>query len=102
MRFLCLYKAAKPEGTPPTQEEMTRMGKLIEESFKSGTLLATEGCLPSALGSRVRMTNGKFKVIDGQVAHHNFLVATFPFPLLLIAHVGKKLEKTSPMVSLIE
>ncbi len=42
MRFLCLYKPAKAEGTPPTQQEMTQMGKLIEESMKSGTLLATE------------------------------------------------------------
>jgi hypothetical protein len=43
MKFLCLYKSAKPEGTPPTQQEMEVMGKLIEDSMKSGTLLATEG-----------------------------------------------------------
>jgi hypothetical protein len=51
MRFLCLYKPAKREGTPPTQKEMAEMGKLIEESMKSGKLLATEGCLPSAGGA---------------------------------------------------
>jgi hypothetical protein len=77
MRFLCLFKAAKAEGTPPTQEEMTRMGKLIEESFKSGTLLATEGCLPSALGSRVRMTNGNFKVTDGPFTESKEIVGGF-------------------------
>jgi hypothetical protein len=42
MRFLCLYKSSKPEGVPPTQEEMIEMGKLIEEQMKSGVLLATE------------------------------------------------------------
>jgi hypothetical protein len=44
---------------------MDDMGKLIEKSSKSGKLLATEGCLPSALGARVRLTNGKFTLTDG-------------------------------------
>ena len=52
MRFLCLYKSAKPEGTPPAEREMTEMGKLIEDMSKSGVLLATEGCLPSSKGAR--------------------------------------------------
>ena len=77
MRFLCLYKSAKAEGTPPTESEMAQMGKLIEESFKSGILLATEGCLPSALGSRVRMTNGNFKVIDGPFTESKEIVGGF-------------------------
>jgi hypothetical protein len=77
MRFLCIYKPAKPEGPPPTQAEMERMGKLIEESFKSGKLLATEGCLPSALGARVRKTNGQFKVTDGPFAESKEIVGGF-------------------------
>ena len=54
MKFLCVYKPAKPEGTPPNQKEMEEMGKLIEEGMKKGWLLATEGCLPTRLGARVR------------------------------------------------
>jgi hypothetical protein len=77
MRFLCLYKPAKAEGTPPSEGEMTQMGKLIEESFKSGILLATEGCLPSALGVRVRMTGGQFKVTDGPFTEAKELVGGF-------------------------
>jgi hypothetical protein len=77
MRFLCLYKPAKPEGTPPTQQEMAEMGQLIEESMKSGKLLATEGCLPSALGARVRLTGGKFNVLDGPFTESKELVAGF-------------------------
>jgi len=65
MRFLCLYKPSKPEGTPPTQQEMATMGKLVEEGLKSGKLLATEGCLPSSKGARIRLADGKFKVTDG-------------------------------------
>jgi len=77
MRFLCLYKSAKPEGTPPTQKEMEEMGKLIEEGFKSGWLLATEGCLPSALGARVKLSGGKFSVTDGPFTEAKELVGGF-------------------------
>jgi hypothetical protein len=64
MRFLSIYKSAET-GLPPTQEEMARMGKLVEEGMKAGSLLAVEGCLPSATGARVRRTNGKLTVTDG-------------------------------------
>jgi hypothetical protein len=77
MRFLCLYKSAKPEGTPPTQEEMAEMGKLIEESFKSGRLLAAEGCLPSAMGARVRLTQGKYHVTDGPFTESKEVIGGF-------------------------
>jgi hypothetical protein len=77
MRFLCLYKSAKPEGIPPTQQEMADMGKLIEESMKSGELLAKEGCLPSALGSRVRLSQGKFNVTDGPFTESKEVIGGF-------------------------
>jgi len=77
MKFLCLYKPAKPEGTPPTQQEMERMGKLVDEGFKSGRLLATEACLPSSKGARVRLSDGKFTVIDGPFTESKELVAGF-------------------------
>lgn len=64
MRFLSLSKGVET-GVPPTQEEMERMGKLIEEGMKAGYLLAVEGCLPSVMGARVRMSNGKVTVTDG-------------------------------------
>jgi hypothetical protein len=41
------------------------MGKRIEEGMKAGFLLAVEGCMPSALGARVRLSNGKLSVTDG-------------------------------------
>jgi hypothetical protein len=77
MRFLCIYKPAKSEGTPPSEAEMCQMGELIEESFKSGILLATEGCLPSALGARVRRSDGQFKVTDGPFTETKELVGGF-------------------------
>lgn len=87
MKFLCIYKPGKPEGTPPTQEEMTKMGKLVEEWFKSGRLLATEGCLPSALGARVRRSGGKVIVTDGPFTEAKEIVGGFA-----IIQAGSKQE----------
>jgi len=77
MRFLCIYKPAKPESTPPPQKEMEEMGTLIENMQSSGVLLATEGCLPSKLGARVRLANGKFTVSDGPFTEAKEIIGGF-------------------------
>lgn len=64
MRFLSVYKT-RERATPPTPEEMERMGKLIAEGVKAGFLLGVEGCLPSAMGARVRLANDAVTVTDG-------------------------------------
>ena len=76
MRFLSIYKTAE-RGVPPSPEEMATMGKLVEEGFKAGWLLATEGCLPSKLGARVRSAGGKLTVTDGPFTESKELVAGF-------------------------
>ena len=76
MKFLSIYKTAE-RGVPPTQEEMAKMGKLVEEGMKAGWLLATEGCLPSALGARVRSSNGKLSVTDGPFTESKEVVGGF-------------------------
>ena len=76
MRFLSVYKAVE-RNTPPSQEEMDRMGKLIEESMKAGWLIATEGCLPTPLGARVRISNGQFAVTDGPFAESKEVIGGF-------------------------
>lgn len=77
MRFLCIYKPSKQEGGLPSEQEMCTMGKLIEEGMKSGKLLATEGCMPSALGARVRLAGDKFTVTDGPFTESKELIAGF-------------------------
>jgi hypothetical protein len=77
MKFLCIYKPGKPEGTPPSQEMIGKMGKLIEEGFKTGWLLATEGCLPSALGARVRRSGGNITVTDGPFTESKEVIGGF-------------------------
>lgn len=64
MRFLSVY-SHEERNTMPCQEEMERMGKLVEEGMKAGFLLAVEGCLPSEMGARVRRKDDSFSVTDG-------------------------------------
>jgi hypothetical protein len=76
MRFLSIYKS-RERNTPPTPEEMASMGKLIEHWMKSGKLLATEGCMPSSLGARVRVDGGKYTVSDGPFTEAKEIVGGF-------------------------
>ena len=86
MKFLSIYKTAERSG-PPSQEEMTTMGKLVEEGFKAGWLVATEGCLPTALGARVRKSGNQLTVTDGPFAESKEVVAGFA-----ILNAGSKAE----------
>ena len=76
MRFLSIYKTAE-RPTPPTPEEMAAMGKLIEEGMKAGWLLATEGCLPTSLGAKVRRSSGKLSVNDGPFTEAKEVIGGF-------------------------
>ncbi len=77
MKFLSIYKSNKPEGVPPTQKEMEEMGKYVEKMLKSGVVIATEGCLPSALGAKLRLSNGQFTVTDGPFTEAKEIVGGF-------------------------
>ena len=76
MKFLSIYKTVE-RSTPPTPEEMGRMGKLVEEGMKAGWLVATEGCLPTALGARVRRTGSNLIVTDGPFTEAKEVVGGF-------------------------
>ena len=76
MRFLSIFKTAET-GVPPTAKHMETMQKLVEEGMKAGWLLATEGCLPSALGARVRSSGSNIIVTDGPFAETKEVVAGF-------------------------
>jgi hypothetical protein len=81
MRFMMIYKPADTKdmeaGVPPTQDEMAKMGKFIEELAKSGVLLATDGLQPSSKGARVRLAKGKLTVTDGPFTETKELIAGF-------------------------
>ena len=76
MKFLSIYKHVE-RNTPPSPEEMARMGKLIDQAVKAGWLLSTEGCMPSALGARVRRDGTKISVTDGPFTESKEVVGGF-------------------------
>jgi hypothetical protein len=76
MRFLSIWKTVEST-EPPTLEFMERMNALIERSMKSGGLVATEGCLPSAFGARIRSEKGQIVVTDGPFVETKEVVGGF-------------------------
>jgi hypothetical protein len=76
MKFLSIYKCVE-RNNPPCQEEMDAMGKMIEEGIRSGKLVSTEGCLPTAMGARVRIDNGKISVTDGPFTESKEVIGGF-------------------------
>jgi len=59
---------------PPSVEHMAEMGAFIEESTKSGVLVATGAVAPSAQATRVSYVNGTYSVTDGPFAEARELI----------------------------
>ncbi len=64
MKFMMIVKSAERSGLPP-KELMEAIDKLSEEANKSGSMIGGGGLGPTALGARVRLSDGKVTVIDG-------------------------------------
>lgn len=73
MKFLSMYKTVET-GVLPSPEGMERMRNLVEEGMKAGYLLAVEGCMPTANGALVRLSNGNITVTDGPFAESKEVV----------------------------
>lgn len=68
MRFISIF-THEPTNRPPTEAEMTKMGKLIEEAMREGWLIATEGVSFGGAAVRVHKSgDGKVTVTDGPFA----------------------------------
>jgi hypothetical protein len=79
MRFLVMHKSNEQNeaGVPPSKELIEEMGKLMEETAKTGVLLAAEGVHASSKGARLQYSKGKFTVTDGPFAEAKELIAGF-------------------------
>ena len=64
MRFMMLVKSAENSGPPP-KELMDAIAKHAEEAVKEGRMLGSGGLAPTAQSTRVRLSGGQIKVIDG-------------------------------------
>jgi hypothetical protein len=76
MRFMMLVKSTENSGPPP-KELMDAIAKLGEEATKSGNMIETGGLAPSAMSTRVRLTQGKITALDGPFAETKELVGGY-------------------------
>ena len=58
----------------PTPELFAEMGRFMAEAVDAGILIATGGLAPSAAGTTIRLTNGKFTITDGPYAEAKELI----------------------------
>jgi hypothetical protein len=64
-------------GKPPSPELMEAIGALAEKGFRDGTLVEQGGLLPSSAGARIRVKEGKVRVIDGPFAEARELIGGY-------------------------
>lgn len=64
MQFMMIVKHKEGQGFPP-KEWLEAMGKLREESVKSGAMRGDGGLKPTDTGARVRLSGGQISVTDG-------------------------------------
>jgi hypothetical protein len=98
MQFLTLYTPAVARSGPPDDAHMAKMGKLMDDMFKAGALVATGGILSRSTGMKVVRKNGTVTVEDGPVAGSSLMPAA-GYALLrantreeLVGHVKAFLE----------
>jgi hypothetical protein len=75
MQFLTLYTPAVAPAGPPDAEHMAKMGKLMEDMFKTGVLVATGGIMSRNTGMKITRKNGTFAVEEGAVAGSSLMPA---------------------------
>src|SRR5262245_21230437 len=76
MRFMVVVKSAENAGPPP-QALMAAIAKLGEEAMRASVMLETGGLLPSAMGARVRLSNGNLTVTDGPFLESKELIGGY-------------------------
>jgi hypothetical protein len=76
MRFMMLVKCAENCGPPP-KALMDAMHKLAEDSIKAGLMLENGGLAPTAIGARVRLSQGKLITTDGPFIESKEVIGGF-------------------------
>jgi hypothetical protein len=79
MRFLALYTPdRKSAGVAASEAHQAEMGRFIDESMRTGVLVATGGLLPSSKGGLiVRSAAGRMTVTDGPFSEAKEFVGGF-------------------------
>jgi hypothetical protein len=77
MRFMMMVKHAEKNSGPPPKAFMDAMTKISEEAVKNGTMVLSGGLAPTAISTRVRLSQGQVTPIDGPFAETKEIVGGF-------------------------
>ena len=79
MRFLgyTLANEAEMPAEPPPPDLYDRMGRFVEEATKAGLMLQSGGLAPTAMSSRVRLSQGKLTTTDGPFMESKEVIGGF-------------------------
>jgi hypothetical protein len=77
MRFMMMVKHADKLSGPPPKGFMDAMAKLDVEAVKSGMMVVSGGLAPTAASTRVRLSGGQVKAIDGPFTEAKEVVGGF-------------------------
>ena len=76
MRFMMFVKHAEQQGPPP-KALMDAIAKLAEDDAQAGRLVDSGGLAPVQMSTRVRVSNGQVKVLDGPFTETKEVVGGF-------------------------
>lgn len=78
MRFISMVKYVEADAAPPPKAFLEAMGTLTQEATEAGcVMIAGEGLLPTAAGTRVRLDGGTMTVIDGPFTEAKEVIGGF-------------------------
>jgi hypothetical protein len=96
MRFMMLVKSAENAGPPP-KSLMDAIAKLAEEAVRAGRMILSGGLAPTAMSSRVRISQGQLITTDGPFAEAKEVVGGFA-----MFEFGSKEEAVESAVNFME
>lgn len=78
MQFLMFFtpEPSQPAG-PPSPEYIEEMNRLVEQSRKSGELIATGGLTPIQQGARLKQAKGQVTFTDGPYIESTEIIGGF-------------------------
>lgn len=77
MQFVMLYRPDGGDAAGPSPECAGRVSGLVEEMLCKGVLISLGGCMPTAKGARVRLSEGHSTVTDGPFTEAKEVIAGF-------------------------
>ena len=78
MRFISMVKFPEAKALPPSKEFMDAMEQLTQDAAKAGcVMVGAEGLLPTTMGARVSLSNGKVNVMDGPFTEAKEVIGGF-------------------------